>query len=222
MPYPGQFHRLVMIGTLYAEQFNMTLNIVPSALGELGMPEVDDPTLAAVAADAAAWFALSAVSGGPAFIFAAKLASIKLNRIGTDGRYVDNEAQEHVYTTPIAGDAGGTNIAPQLSSVVTLKTAIERGRGSKGRVYLVPSAHITSLGTDGRLTTTQATAVATGMKNLIDRLNTTYSLVGRVGVASNAGAGRFEHVTHLAVGRVLDTMRSRRASLAEDYQELVI
>jgi hypothetical protein len=41
-------------------------------------------------------------------------------------------------------------------------------------------------------------------------------------VASNAGAGRFEHVTELAVGRVPDTMRSRRSKLQEDYQSVAV
>jgi hypothetical protein len=220
MPYPGQFHRLVMIGSLYAEQFNMTLNIVPSALGELGMPAVGDLTLAAVADDVATWFPLAVGGGGVGIISNAKLTSITLNRLDTAGHYMDNP-QEHIYPTPIAGSSGAL-LAPQLSIAVTLGTQLDRGRGSKGRIYLPPTSSMSTLATDGRLTQAFALAVATGFKPLIDAINGTYVGIGKVGVASNTGAGRFEHITRVSVGRVLDTMRSRRTSLAEDHQELAI
>lgn len=221
MPYPGQFHRLVVIGTIYTDQFNFTLSIVPSALGELGMPAVDDATLAAVASDVGTWFPKLGGDPGPGFLTPVKLVSIKLNRIGPDGRYVDAVAKEHIYPSPISGAVSG-NAPAQLTIATTLKTAIERGRGSKGRVYLPPTLNATAVTTDGRITTTQASAQNTAVKLLIDELNSTYTLIGRVGVASNAGAGRFEHVTRVATGRVVDTMRSRRSSLVEDYQELAL
>jgi hypothetical protein len=220
MPYPGQFHRLVMIGDLYTDQFNMTLSIVPSALGELGMPAVDDATLAAVAGDVSSWFGLAMGSGGCSISASAKLTSIKLNRIGPDGRYVDNESQEYIYPAPVVGNT--LNLYPaQLSTVVSLHTARERGRGSKGRVYL-PPGNGAIVSSDGRLSATSAASIATGFKTLVTSLNTRYTLIGRVGVASNAGAGRFEHVTELAVGRVPDTMRSRRSKLQEDYQSVAV
>ena len=207
-----------MIGTLYEDTFNMTLSIVPSALGELGMPAVDSSTLTAVAGDVSAWWIKAVGAPGPAIISSAKLTSIKLNRIGPNGRYVDATPREHTYPTPIAGPSSDI-VPPQLSSVMTLQTRIPRGRASKGRVYMVPSSiWNNSLGNDGRVTAANASSQATGFLALITALNTRYSLIGRVGVASNAGAGAFEHVTRVGVGRVLDTMRSRRSSLDEDHQ----
>lgn len=222
MPYPGQFHRLVLIGSLYSDQFNTTLNIVPSALGELGMPEVSPANLTAVAARVATWFASSATGPGIGIIGACKLESIKLNRIGADGHYVDPETREHVYPTPISGNLIGTQVFPQLTAVATLRTAIPRGRGSTGRMYIPPSNAVAAAGADGRMSVGAAAAHAAGVKALIDSLNTEYTLIGRVGVASNAGSGRFEHVTRVEVGRVGDTMRSRRSSLVEDYQGIDI
>lgn len=225
MPYPGQFVRLVMIGSLYnAEQFNMTLSIVPSALGELGMPPVDAPTLAAVAANCSAWFSSTTAGSGPSFQSEHKLVSIKLNRLGTDGRYVDAVAREHVYPTPISG--GGSvpsgKMPPQVSTVISLRTALERGRGSKGRIYLPATVASSGVATDGRITAANALVNANAVKSLINSLNATYTLIGKVGVASNAGSGRFEHITRVAGGRVLDTMRSRRSSLVEDHQEVLL
>jgi hypothetical protein len=89
-------------------------------------------------------------------------------------------------------------------------------------MYLPPTASINTLSTDGRMSTTGALQAANGAKALFVLLNTRYTLVGRVGVASNAGTGRFEHVTRVAAGRVIDTMRSRRSTLLEDYQEVPI
>jgi hypothetical protein len=209
-----------MIGQLYGDIFNMSLSIVPSGLGELGMPAVTDSIISGVATDVSAWFSGNITYTGQGFISAAKLTSIKLNRIGPDGHYVDQDAKEHVYPSPVAG-AGTGNIAPQLSLVATLGTAIERGRGSKGRMYLAPTDRI-QIGADGRISQTHATDTANGVKILIDSLNARYTLVGRCGVASDAGAGRFEHITRIGVGRVVDTMRSRRSSLLEDRQEVTL
>ena len=220
MAYPGQFHRLVMIGTLNTDIFNMSLNMVPSALGELFMPAVDDASLAGVAADVSTWFTKNLGAGGVGFSHACKLTSIKLNRIGTDGHYVDPIAKEHLYPAPISGPLAG-DFAPQLSLVATLGTRLERGRGSKGRIYPPPSAAI-FIGTDGRVSTANALDHANGIKALITSINTRYTLIGRVGVASSAGTGLFEHVTRVSTGRVVDTMRSRRNKVVEDYQEVAV
>jgi hypothetical protein len=53
-------------------------------------------------------------------------------------------------------------------------------------------------------------------------LNIRSPLSGRVAGAPEAAAGRFDHATGLAVGRVPDTMRSRRSKLQEDYQSVAV
>ena len=88
-------------------------------------------------------------------------------------------------------------------------------------MFTAPSAFAT-VSTDGRMTASNALGMANGVKTLITSLNSRYALVGRVGVASNAGTGRFEHVTRVSVGRVIDTMRSRRSTQVEDRQEVTI
>lgn len=221
MPYPGEFVRLVLIGDLYTDRFNATLSIVPSALGEISMPAVNEATLDAVAAAVRAWWVNAGAGVGPAAISSARLTSIKLNRIGPDGRYMDNEAMEHVFTTPAPGTNNGT-VAAQLSLAATLRTAVTRGRGSKGRIYLPPTFSVQSIGADGRVTASAATVHANSVKALITAVNNEYLAIGRVGVASDAGAGRFEHVTHVSVGRVVDTIRSRRSALDEDYQDVTV
>jgi hypothetical protein len=222
MPYPKIFHRLVLFGTLYGDTWNTSLSIVPSGLGEIVMPEPTDQFLADVAADVGpGWFGKATAQGGSNTIGSAYLLGIKLNRIGPDGKYADNSAHTYTYGAPLGGEGGAAVVAPQLTTVATLRTAIERGPGSKGRMYLPPVAWIPALGPDGRLTNAQATAIATTTKNLIVLLNTRYGS-GRVGVASNVGSGRFEHVTRVTVGRVVDTMRTRRNKQREEPQAVAI
>lgn len=212
-----------MIGTIYGDQWNTTLSIVPSALGELGMPPVDDPTLTGIANDVSTWFSSTGATTGSKIISDVKLVSIKLNRIGTDGRYVDPTTKEHLYPSPIPGPESVSQKMPaQLTVVASLRTAIERGRGAKGRMYLPTTSTTIGLGADGRMAASTALNHSASINALITALNTRYTLIGRVGVASNAGTGRFEHVTRVATGRVVDTMRSRRSSLVEDYQELPV
>lgn len=229
MVYPSPFHRFVAIGSLYSDIFNFTLSIVPvPSTGTLDVGPVDDELLADVAARVSTWFSAATPTGagiGPG----AKLTSIKLNRIGPDGHYVD-DSKEHIYPTPISPVGTGSAMPAQSAIAVTLRTAIPRGRGSRGRFFLpVPVLAQTVQSSDGRLTIAQATAQANGAKALVDSLNVAYaswqsgdSSRGRVGVASDIAGGRFAVATSIEVGRVIDTIRSRRSKLDEDRQEVAV
>jgi len=221
MPYPGSFHRLVLIGTQYDnETWNTSLSIVPTALGELGMAAVSAQTLADVAAIVGTWFPLLNAGPGPTFVATTKLTHVKLNRINSAGHYQDEPSRTHAYATPIAG-GGQTSIPrpPQLTIVHTLATALRSGKASKGRMYFPLQGHLDGMETDAQLTVAGADSTAKGLVDLIQKLNAYYTLIGRVGVASPGGTGRFEHVTRVRVGRVVDTMRSRRTSIPEQPVE---
>lgn len=228
MPYPAPFHRIVAIGTLYSDVFNFSLSIIPrTGTGIIGLPpaaDMLDPVTTAIRT----WFGDSTASGGLSISSSAKLTSVKVNAIGTDGLYADNETNELILTTPEAG--GGTaGIPPQLSIAATLRTAVPRGAGSKGRFYPPPSALCVGLGTDGRITAANAALYATGVKTLLDAINAQYALAesgdeatGRVGVASNVGGGVFREATTVSIGRTVDTIRSRRNRIPEDYQDTAL
>lgn len=221
MVYPKDFVRLVIFGKLYSDVWNTSLSIVPTAIGEVGMPAVDDATLVAIAGDVTTWFTKPTASGGPDFISKVSLEGIKLNRIAPTGLYKDEVSKTYIYPAVNFG-TGATNVPPQLAGVITLRTAISRGRGSKGRIYMPPSQFTSPVGADGRLSAADALKLATGGKTLIDLINARYTGIGRVGVASKVGTGRFEHVTKVSAGRVVDTMRSRRSKLIEEPQYLNI
>lgn len=221
MVYPGEFYRIVVIGNLYSDVFNFTLSMVPTALGEISVPESSAAFAEDVGQVVEAWWTNSTAGQRPDISQRAVLTSVKVNRIGPDGRYVDNEVYEYTLPAPVGGTTS-LNQPAQLATAVTLRTALARGRGSRGRFYLPPNAAMAAVGSDGRSTAAQALAVANSAAYLIQQLNNQALLIARVGVASNAGAGRFEHVTEVSVGRVTDTIRSRRSSLDEDYQTVAI
>lgn len=221
MPYPAPFHRLVIGGTLYTDDFNTTLSLVP--VGGASLPAVSDALLDAVATVVGAWFddSVGGTPPGIGIITSCKLTYIKLNRIGTDGRYVDAEAKEHVYTTPIPGSRSAF-IAPQLTAALTLRGSNERARAGRGRMYFPPSSVMTSIAADGRLDAAVTLDHAKGGLQLLSAVNDAYLAQGVAavaGIASKTGAGAFQAVHHVSVGRVIDTMRSRRNKLDEDPQE---
>jgi len=228
MVFPGYFHRIVAIGSLYAaETFNFTLSVVPTE-SPLDTEEVTPELANAVRTNVENWFKAASAPAAPGIITRCQLLEVKLNRIDASGKYADNEVHTVPVSNTTSGQAAG-NIASQLALAVTLRTARERGRGSRGRFYLPPLGVFSGLGTDGRLTTVQAAAVATSAKSLIESINLTYWArdgglrpAMMVGVASDVGSGIFEAATRVEVGRVPDTIRSRRSSLAEDHQEVTI
>lgn len=222
MGYPQSIHRLVILGTIYSETFATSLHF--GTVTGTPMPAVSQALLDAVAASVAAWWPRSGTSVDPSLLNINKLTGIKLNRIDSGGHYQDSVTMEKTYPTPISG-AGSPYAAPsQLATVVTLRTAVERGKASKGRMYFPLMAGFQAVGTDGRAIPADALRAANAVKTLIDGINLDYAggagggVGGRAIVASAIGAGTIREVTGTSCGRVVDTMRSRRNKLAEDPQ----
>lgn len=228
MPYPGTFHRLVAIGSLYTDEtFNFSMSIVNEGLG--AMVPVTETFANTVASVVESWFNDPLGATGVGITSSARLTSVKLNRIDASGHYADPESIEIVVP---GGTAGGSAAfpPPQTAVAVTLATVMPRGRGSKGRFYLPPLGTNGTVGaTDGRMTTTTAGQIATGAAALVNGINAAYftefgtgDFLCRVGVASDAGAGVFRYATEVRVGRVIDTIRSRRSSLSEAPSTVVL
>lgn len=220
MTYAGSFHRLVMIGDLYADIFNTTMTIIPTTGGSL--PAVSDALLEDVADVVGDWWPniISTTPSGLSFSTHSVLTSIKLNRINASGHYQDSTAKEHIYPTPIPGINGG-NFPPQLTVVASLRGAAPRALAGKGRMFFPLNAPTFSgLGTDGRLTSATATGYATAVKDLIMSIAGVYTsngVSGVVGIASKVGGGAFQAADIVTVGRTVDTMRSRRNKLPEEF-----
>lgn len=164
------------------------------------------------------------------------LAEVKVATIQPDGTYPPNDiAFSHFFIPPINGFSRGGDVpVPQTAICATLETGFPRGYASRGRMYLPPPT-LGVIGADGRITVAEAQQVANAVALFIKKIND-LPTVGFVHIMSRGkgtptsdtaagpvhyeynGPGASREVTSVRVGRVLDTMRSRRRALVEDYQ----
>lgn len=208
---PFQQHlRVTATGTLLQgqERFSFGLNLSDPNVDEFfedGRPED-------VVADVSAFFA------SPAALInaAAVLTEVKVARIGPTGLYIRDPFISAVLN--VAGGASGNSpYPPQVALAVSLDTDLRGPRG-RGRFYLpMPGMAITSTGAIAEL---DALSVRDAVVGLVNNLNNGPGISTpepRVVVASSLGGNN--DVTSVRVGRVLDTIRSRRTSLSEGYTE---
>jgi hypothetical protein len=161
------------------------------------------------------------------------LSELKVATIGEDGEYAGSTvAYSHFYLPTIPGP--GTphaGMVPQATVCVSLLTAVPRGLASKGRIYLPHTFH-TLAGADGRLAASSALAMANAVRSFITAINATPG-AGTVAIFSRGKGvpssdtldgkvhytyptvGASNAVTATRCGRVVDTQRRRRRSLAE-------
>lgn len=207
MVYPAPFLRLVVSGTLYnTDIFSWSLSFArdfPDS-GSLAPTEVPQGVIDAVSA----FHDTSLHASG------AKLTMIKLNEIGTDGRYTNQgDTVLHEFETPLAGRSANTP-PPQTALAITLRTAKRRGRAHAGRFYTpVPGYTLVN----GMLSSADQQAAAISATTMLNAVTAALPGSYRPYVMSDLGTGTMEPVTHVAVGRVLDTIRSRRNAFTEEY-----
>lgn len=204
MAYPHSFLRLVALGDIYSvETFSFSLSLSPVAPTEVP-DDVPDGVMDAVET----FFTSSGLISQRC-----RLQSLKLNEIGEDGRYVNNDTVQRSYDAPVPG-ASPANPPAQVALVVSLATALARGRGHAGRFY-VPACAL-QVGTNGTTGSANALTVAQQAWTMLTAIET--ALPGyQVAVMSDIGAGKAVPVTAVRVGQVLDTIRSRRDKLPEEY-----
>jgi hypothetical protein len=206
MTLPTRILRLVVSGPLFStERWSTSLSF--SDFGE-----------ATAAPETVSAGVLAAVEGliyNSSFGDVVGIDSVKLNEIGTNGRYTGNETVEHIYTTPVHGSGSYAGVA-QIAAVASLITGAARGYACRGRMFLPPPVYAGNIGTDGRMTTGNQTSLSNLVTAFLNALNTELDPF-RVVVASNVGTGFIREVKAARVGRTLDTMRSRRTSIPEDY-----
>ena len=185
-----------------AEHFSFGLN-----LG--GIPSPDPANAVQYAAAGKAMFnRVESLICDNAFITECKVANI-----GPDGKYLNNPV-----IVPVDGGVGavaGPRHPFQISVCVSLSTG-QRGRSQRGRFYL-PAPGIGIIPTSGLMNAGEQAAIAGSMVTFINAINAIHpgspvSICSRKGFNTN--------VTGVRVGRVADTMRSRRRSLPETYLSL--
>ncbi len=137
--------------------------------------------------------------------------SVSGAQIGVLGKYVPTT--QVTVVSPIATTAGaGTPTQPwSAAHVISLRTAIPRGRGSNGRMYWPCQALTPTAGT-GRLSPAATTARVTAAKAFLDTLNglaNTYYAGTRLLVASAVGGGLYAQVTAIRADDRLDSIERR-------------
>lgn len=209
MAYPQNFFRLVCSGTLVGSE---TFSYGISLRKEFTTGSAPDEVPAGVVDAVTAFHSNANLGIGSQAV----LTTIKFNEIDVDGRYANSgETVLHELDPGVAG-TGNTSMPPQVALAITLRTAKTRGRAHAGRFYIPRIAG--AIDSDGRLSAALAAQTAGIATTFLDSLNTALEGIARVAVLSDVGLGAVNDVTHVEVGRVLDTMRSRRRSLDEDRQ----
>lgn len=224
MPYPVHW-RVTFGGPFWTtDEWSCSLRIGKADLNVFQQPtgpgydNLDGPAaLTDVAADVAKFHAAST----SLFSNQAKLGFVKFNRIGSDGRYVDqSRTREKRYSPTVSPSTTSAGI-PQVAIAVTLRSDRDRGPLSRGRFFIPTGATPTDAGSP-LLSTLGATNLATSVATLIRDLNNWAGLdTNGAGVILVSPGGRglpdggSAPVTRVEVGRVFDTQRRRRSSLQE-------
>jgi len=142
-------------------------------------------------------------------------------RIGENGKMVGDPLVVDLSDEGIQGH--GTNRYPPQVALAVTTVAPNRGPARFGRFYVPGPTQ--GLGTDLRLTVTDAQAYGEAATTFLKDISNAIDLPDDIGSAamvhaSSGGGGTRQAIDHVEVGRVLDTIRTRRNSMEEDREVL--
>lgn len=155
-------------------------------------------------------------SAGAAISPRAVLDTVKIAKIGTDGKYAADPIIREVNRPGGAVSTGQAAWTPPQTAWCMSLTSDTRGASGRGRFYL--PMPIVSMGDDCLIDAQYITGATGAAATFLNNLNNQPGLDAldiRVAIISSKGSAAL--VTGVRVGRVLDTMRSRRRSLDESY-----
>lgn len=197
-------------GVASAERWSWSLNI-GRAGGSLTIPDED------LASDIAQDIKAFHLRPASRVCSRARLQEVKFAVIGADGKYTSDPLI--VGLGDIEGGDATTaqhaTVTPQAALAVTLDTA-RRGPSGRGRFYL--PMPVLSLDEGLAAGVNDVNGIRDSVVQLLNAVNNQPGLDGsadRVVVASSKGYNT--PVDSVRVGRIIDTIRSRRTSLQEGY-----
>jgi hypothetical protein len=109
--------------------------------------------------------------------------------------------------------SGGADYPPQISLAISLNTALRGPRG-KGRFYL-PAPALPYDPLTGTIPTSAMSGLQTAVTGFLNAVNAVDGAFSNIAIVSSFGVS--SAVTSYRVGRVFDTIRSRRTSIPEVY-----
>lgn len=189
----------------YGFNIGVTQNVIPSQGPEILQDIVDDITAFHGRAN-------THISNG------AVLTMVKFAQIGADGKYTKDPV---IFTVNQAGGVTSNQAftLPQSALAISLGTA-RRGPTGRGRFY-IPLPVLDVDAADGfRFNPNVALAIRDSAATLLNDVNNApgidyFGTEPEVVIASSKGYNT--RVTTVRVGRIVDTIRSRRNQLAEIY-----
>lgn len=160
------------------------------------------------------------------------LTRTRVARVGNDGLVRRDVEGAYVQADNLVSTTGSGSVVghpPQVALAVTLQSN-QAGPTGRGRFYL-PTPSGTTLSGDLRLSVVNRDALLTAAKNFLVSVNSYGDQVGaEMGSVVIASGGStlqgitpgLRPVTSMRLGRVLDTIQSRRNALEEDYASVTV
>jgi hypothetical protein len=150
-----------------------------------------------------------------------KFVGVKTVAVGTTGHYIDEPL-----LLSVAGEQGSTDgVPPQCCVVLSEWSGETLGIGNYGRLYLPHCLPTFESGTPYMTTTVQA-ALRDAFADFIGAMNTLGSALTPAAhtkiMTQAASAVVDKTVTHVRVGRLVDTQRRRRNRLSEEYSTVAL
>lgn len=144
---------------------------------------------------------------------------VRLDHVGDNGRIDTDAVFSQVSGAGATYSSGQAFLPPSCAVVLTLDTG-GRGRSRFGRMYL-PLLKV-RVGDDGCMPQITQDEILGSCRTLLTNISNLPGIDAGAGVvvASGAGAGALKPVQSIRVGRVVDTMRSRRRSMEESYRSV--
>lgn len=200
--------RLSLTGTVYGiERFAIRLNLSDPPSSVDRQARFDD-----MVADCVAFWGRGATRINALSV----LTEVKLAEIGANGKYTGDPLIAAV--NQVGAVSAGVGYPPQISLAVSLDTDLRGPRG-RGRFFL--PTPVANLSATAEISVLDAESVRASTVTWLEALNNATGIdanAPEVVIASTYGTN--SKVTGVRVGRVLDTIRSRRRSLPERYTAL--
>jgi len=216
VPIPTHFRftvRGVFKNTPEQWSFGFHMSRSSETFPDAGLDDIDEGGVTA---------ALTAFIQSGVFDSSVRVVDWRAYVIGTDNKMEGNGPLLHEVTPADIDGTASVRYPSQIAAVVTL-VADNRGPARFGRFYLPGPAY--QLESDRRISTTNADTIATSattfLKAVSDSIDApfTESVKGvNVSLRGGGGAGTLQQIDHVEVGRVYDTLRTRRNQLLEERQ----
>jgi hypothetical protein len=131
------------------------------------------------------------------------------------GKYASPTSNTHLYNGTVNGVVTATSCPPFVTAAVSLTTALSRGPGHRGRIYLPLPLALNAQGRMAPLAQAQCNGTVYGLLQTIKAVtDANGTVIPSICSAKNGGRAA---ITGIATGDVFDVLRRRKDDLAEVY-----